>query len=78
MINIKFIHKINSHLHENGYTIKQEIEIYNDTLIDVINNTREYLDELEFLREYKVRWKNYSNTAPTTPYKYTLKGNLYK
>ncbi len=78
MIKVKFIHKVNSHLQENGYTLKEEIETYDDTLIDVVRNTRKYLNDLEFMREYKVRWKNYNNKAPTTPYKYTKKGNLYK
>jgi len=56
---IYFIHTNDMSLKSNGYTLEQEEAIYDRLLEDVIHNTRWYLDNLEFMRAYTVRWKRY-------------------
>ena len=50
----------NSWLKDNGYYMDEEAEVYNATLQDVYDNPRWYLDNLEFLREYRVSWSCYT------------------
>ena len=57
--------KTNNWLKDNGYTLQEEIEIYKRQLQDIIDNPRWYLDNLEYLVTYRVRWKNYRNNKPT-------------
>ncbi len=42
-----------------GYTIEQEEEIYNAILEDVYLNARWYLDNLDYIPEFRVSWQNY-------------------
>ncbi len=60
VIKIKFIHINNSWLLEQGYTPLEEKNIFNEQLDDIMNNTRWYLDNLDYMREYKVSWHNYT------------------
>ena len=60
-------------LKENGYSIEEEGEIYDELLQDVIDNTRWYLDNLDYLSFFRVSWKNYSYTTPVLPRKYVRK-----
>jgi len=52
-----------------GYTIDEESEIYDSLLQDVYENPRWYLNSLEYLPEFRVSWKRYSNSCPTLPRK---------
>ena len=60
--------KNNNWLKDNGYSKEEEERIYNYQLQDILNNTRWYLDNIHFLKEYKVSWICYSRT----------KRNIYK
>ena len=67
-----------SWLHEAGHTLDEQAKIYEDTLKDVADNPRFYLDRLEELAEYRVSWKNYSRKCtPTLPLKYVNR-KVYK
>ncbi len=59
------------HLKENGFTVDEEAELYEAQLQDILEHTREYLDNIEFMTPYYVSWKNYSFRTPTIPHKYT-------
>ena len=72
LIQVKLIGNDNR-LSSAGYTYDQESTIYDDNLQDVIKNTRWYLDNLDYLREYRVSWKTYRNKIPTLPTKYVEK-----
>ena len=69
----------NSWLKDSSYTIEEQAKIYDITLQQVYDNPRWYLDNLEYLRDYRVDWHCYSRTTtkgrrmPTLPYK-THKG----
>jgi hypothetical protein len=60
MIKVKFCHTNNNWLKEQGYTVEEEAKLYDDQLQDILDNTRWYLDNLEFMRQYRVSWGNYS------------------
>lgn len=62
------MHITNAKLEDAGYTIKQEEEIYNYQLQDIMDNTRRYLDSFHSMVTYKVRWKDYRTSSPTLPY----------
>jgi hypothetical protein len=80
MIKIQ-INKNNSWLCEAGYEKEEEIKIYDDNLKDVLDNTRWYLDNLDYLVEYRVFWGNYNKfdrkgrKRATLPFK---SDNIYK
>ena len=65
----------NSWLKDSSYTIEEQAKIYDITLQQVYDNPRWYLDNLEYLRDYRVDWHCYSRTTikgrrmPTLPYK---------
>jgi hypothetical protein len=70
-MNIKVrLHGKANWLKECGYSFDEEKQIYDDQLIDVLTHTRWYLDNLEYLPTYRVRWKDYRNKRPTLPHKY--------
>ena len=54
-----------------GYSLKEQAQVYEDTLKDVYNNARWYLDTLEFMRSYRVSWKTYRGKKITLPYRYS-------
>ena len=69
------MHPTNAMLKDANYTIEQEEDIYNKQLQHIIDSPGLYLESLDFLRTYKVRWKDYKHSnTPTMPYKYTRKG----
>ena len=67
-IKIDFKEKQTSWLKEHGYSIADEEDIYNAQLDDVAENIRWYLDNLRFMREYRVSWNCYRSKTPTLPY----------
>lgn len=60
VIKIRFLHSNNNWLENSEYTLKEQGEIYSAQLQDVLDNTRWYLDNLEYMRDYRVSWHNYS------------------
>jgi hypothetical protein len=54
-------------LRNNEYSSDEEGEIYERQLCDILTNTRWYLDNLEFLVEYRVSWVNYRRCNITKP-----------
>jgi hypothetical protein len=63
------LQKSNNHLCDNGYTKTQEEKIYDDLLVDVLENTRWYLDNLDNLRTFRVSWQDYRLKTTPTPLK---------
>ena len=65
----------NSWLKDSGYTVEQEEAIYDATLEDLGDNPRWYLDNLEYLKEYRVSWHCYGRdkTAPVLPRRFIVK-----
>lgn len=59
-VKICFKSKKSDRLSESDYSLKDEAEIYDRTLKDVYANPRYYLDNLEFMRSYRVSWDNYA------------------
>lgn len=49
----------NNWLKDNDYSLEEEKEIYFLTLEDIYNNPRWYLDNLDYLVEYRVSFINY-------------------
>jgi len=54
-----FLMKTNNHLKDNGYSLDEEEEVFNDCLKRVFDNPRFYLDNLLDLREFRVSWIDY-------------------
>ena len=70
-INIKAnTHKLNNRLEDCGYTLEEEAELYERQLQDIQDHPGEYLDNLDYLKTYRVRWKNYGYNTPTIPYRF--------
>ena len=69
MMNIR-VHPHNASLKDAGYSFNEEKVVYSMQLLDILENTAEYLESLDKLKTYKVRWKNYKNTYPTLPYEF--------
>jgi hypothetical protein len=67
-----------SYLYQNGYSIKEEDILYERLLQDVIENPLWYLDQLDYLREFRVSWVDYKNQRVTKCYKYVKNKKLYK
>ena len=63
-------------LRECGYSLEEEAEIYDEVLQDVYNDPRWYLDNIESIECFRVRWKDYRTTHPVMPYKYVIKEDL--
>lgn len=51
--------KTNSRLADNGFSIEEEEKIYEEQLQEVFDNPRWYLDNLDYMVEYRVRWVDY-------------------
>lgn len=56
-----------------SYEEEEEAIIYDAQLQDILENTRWYLDNLDYLPEYRVRWNNYSYKTATLPLRYVDK-----
>jgi len=50
----------NNWLKDSNYTLEEEAEIYDYQLDDILENTRWYLDNIDFMKVYRVRWHQYS------------------
>lgn len=59
---------------KDNYTFDEEKQLYEDSLREVYENPRWFLDNLDKLSSFRVSWKDYRYTSPVLPYKYTLKG----
>jgi hypothetical protein len=58
----------NRWLKDAGYTVEEEAKIYERNLQDIKDNTRWYLDNLDYLVGYKVSWHCYGkNKQPAVP-----------
>jgi hypothetical protein len=57
-------------LKSSGYSLAEEEEIYEETMQDILDNPRWYLDNVEWLATYMVRWKSHGSKTPTMPYRY--------
>lgn len=66
------LHSNNNWLKDAGYTMHDEEIIYDAQLVDILTNTRWYLDNLDKLPTYRVSWKNYHSTCPVVPYRFTF------
>lgn len=55
----------NNWLKDNEYSIEEEREIYLQNLEDIYSNPRWYLDNLEYLVEYRVSFINYKAKKET-------------
>jgi hypothetical protein len=73
-IEVRFYDK-SSWLKDADYSYIEENQILDDLLNDVLMNTRWYLDNLDYLREFRVSWGNYRSKTPPSPMK---KQNIYK
>ena len=68
-----YLLKNNNHLTANGYDIEEQGELYDSQLAEIYANPRWYLDNLEYMVEYRVSWHDYRNNRPVTPRKYVKK-----
>jgi hypothetical protein len=57
-------------LDSSDYTLKDQEEIYDAMLLDLMENTRWYLDNYEYLREFRVSWVDYKTQKITKPYRF--------
>jgi hypothetical protein len=72
MMKVKFYGK-SSWLKDAGYTLEEEEKLYDEMLKDVLRNTRWYLDNLDTLHPFRVRWHTYSRVKSTPlPYKLAI------
>ena len=62
-----------SWLRHAGHSIEEEAIIYDTLLQDVYENPRWYLDNLDYLCEFRVRWANYRQARGVIPYKFVKK-----
>lgn len=60
-------------LDKSGYTLEEQGQIYDYQLQDVIENTRWYLDNIEFMREFRVSWVDYKTQKWTKPIEFVDK-----
>jgi len=58
-----------NHLSNNGLDTEQQAALYLFQLEDIYNRPRWYLDNLEYLSEYRVSWINYKQVKITPLYK---------
>jgi hypothetical protein len=72
MIKVR-LHSHSEDLSMSGYTLEDESKLYEEQLQDIIVHTRWYLDNLEKLKSYRVRWHDYSHKTPVSPYRTTNK-----
>lgn len=51
------------------YEEEDEGLVYDEQLKDVLKNTRWYLDNIDYISEYRVSWNDYKSKSATTPLK---------
>ncbi len=76
VVKIQFIHTNNNWLNIQGYTQKEEETIYDKQLRDIKENTRWYLDNLDYMCEYRLSWHRYRPNVATLPLKHIRKQKL--
>lgn len=74
---LKFLGK-NNRLEDCGYTLAEQIKIYDEQLEELFKNPREFLDSLDFVKTYRVSWKDYRDHTPTLPFAHVKKKRVYK
>lgn len=62
-----------TNLSDNGFSLKEQEIIYDETLDSVLKNARWYLNNLENIKTYRVGWHNYRYDYTPVPYKYVKK-----
>lgn len=74
-IKIRFVYqkRIYTYLQENDYSKKEEQQTYDNLLKDILKNTRWYLDNLDYLCEFKVNWEEYHRKHYSRDYKRGIK-----
>lgn len=55
-------------LRDIGLTQEEEIKFYNNQLDDLYRRPRWYLDNLEYLHEYRLSWVDYKVCSITSPF----------
>lgn len=58
----------NNHLHDSGYSLDEQEELYDLQLMDLLMNPRWYLDNLGRLSTYRLRWHDYRTKTAPLPY----------
>ena len=56
----------NNHLKANGYSAEEEDELLNMIFDDVISNPRWYLNNLYWLKTFRVSWGEYRANRPVS------------
>lgn len=64
-------------LAKSDYSMEEQGQIYDYQLQDVIENTRWYLDNIEFMREFRVSWVDYKTQRWTKPIEFVDKEKVY-
>ena len=59
----------NNWLKESGYSKQEEIETYNDQIQEVIDDPGWYLQNLDYMTEYRLSWGTYTTKRITIPKK---------
>jgi len=67
MIKIR-THKNNNWLKDAGYTLAEEQAIYDSQLQDIMENTRWYLDNYDYIATYRLSWVDYTNERCSVRY----------
>ena len=57
-----------------SYTIEEQAILYESLLSDIHRDPRWYLDNLNYLPQFKVSWHDYRCKQAPAPYKFTKKG----
>lgn len=76
-----YLLKKRTNLRENGYSLEEEDDIYNQLLEEIYMNPRFFLDNLESMTTFRLSWGNYKSNTPIVPYKFvndSLKKNRRK
>jgi hypothetical protein len=62
------LQRSNNHLCDNGYSKADEVKLYDELLLDILENTRWYLDNLDNMRTFRVSWQDYRLKTSPVPY----------
>ena len=65
----------NNRLANNGYSMKDEEDLYLRQLQEVLDKPRWYLDNLDNMREYRLSWVDYKSTKVSLPHEFCHKNN---
>lgn len=70
---VKVVLGRSNHLRDNGFSLDEEGELYDESLNDLLSFPRWYLDNVDFLKTYRVSWHNYRSRGAVVPRKYVNK-----